>query len=249
MSPVDVLMLGRGGVALVDSADASRCYPDLWRTPAAARQAFHRQRRVTGSAAGVPGGGCHAPLRRATYQRAGTGKRPASLVFDPTAVVDLRSWLEERIGPLARFEPEEATSGAAEPIPAEPGGASGPLDHPDHPEAAPAAPVLPTAQPKTAAPRPPAPPDRIRLSSLVQRLEDARPKQRHGVRRLDFEVWTVAAREAAALPRNEWMRWRATVGTVGTSWPPSPAAPPPAGYGTPSSLRRSIVEESRLGHA
>ena len=45
-NPAD-LMLGRGGVALADSADASRCYPNLWRTPAAAKMAAHRGKWVT----------------------------------------------------------------------------------------------------------------------------------------------------------------------------------------------------------
>ncbi len=42
--PVEALMLAQGGVALADSADASRCYPELWRTSAAARQAFQGPR-------------------------------------------------------------------------------------------------------------------------------------------------------------------------------------------------------------
>ena len=121
-SPAD-LMLGHGGVALADSADASRCYPELWRTPAAARQAFHRARSVTGRSGGAPEGERHAPTRRATYQRAGAGKRPASLVFDPAVVGDLRSWLEERIGPLARLAVDgpaaEPAAGSVEACPAE----------------------------------------------------------------------------------------------------------------------------------
>jgi hypothetical protein len=63
---VEALMLARGGVALADSADASRCYPDLWPSPAAARQAFHRARRVTKPHGETAGRDCHAPLRRAT---------------------------------------------------------------------------------------------------------------------------------------------------------------------------------------
>ncbi len=70
---------------------------------------------------------------------------------------------------------------------------------------------------------------RLRLGALVQRLHDARPKQRHGVRRLDFDAWTVAAREAAGLPSGEWLAWRATIGTAAAGWPPRPPAPPPTG--------------------
>ena len=119
-------MLAQGGVALTDSADASRCYPDLWGTPAAARQAFYRRRRVTDPDGELPEGQCHAPLRRATYQRAGAGKRPATLSFDPSAMpVDrLRSWLEERVGPLARFELDPQRR-QPDPPQAEPPGAPG----------------------------------------------------------------------------------------------------------------------------
>ncbi len=100
------LMLAQHGVALADSADASRCYPDLWKTPAAARQAFYRARRVTAPCGEAPEGHRHAPLRQVSYQSAGVGKRATSLTFDPAAMPpdDLRAWLEARIGPLVRFE-------------------------------------------------------------------------------------------------------------------------------------------------
>ncbi|HEX2528242.1 MAG TPA: toprim domain-containing protein, partial [Geminicoccus sp.] len=41
------MMLGQGGVALMDLADASRCYPKLWPSPEAARKAAERERCVT----------------------------------------------------------------------------------------------------------------------------------------------------------------------------------------------------------
>jgi len=105
-------MLAAGAVTLEDASDAFRCYPDLWPTADAARQAFHRARRVAagGSEAAAEIGESHAPLRRAIYQRAGAGKRPSSLAFDPAVVPadDLRTWLKARVGPLARFEIEPA---------------------------------------------------------------------------------------------------------------------------------------------
>ncbi len=70
---------------------------------------------------------------------------------------------------------------------------------------------------------------RLRLNALVQRLHDARPKQRHGVRRLDFDAWTVAAQAAARLPGDQWMAWRHSAGTDGAAWPPGHAAHPLAG--------------------
>ena len=126
-SPID-LMMNLGGVAFDDAADASRAYPSLWPdrsdlegkrgSAAAARQAFHRARCVTNPIEeDLSHGECHAPLRRATYQRAGAGKRPASLTFDPTAVLedDLHDWLEERVGPLAWLKVEPPPPPAPEP--------------------------------------------------------------------------------------------------------------------------------------
>lgn len=105
-SPAD-LMLSQGGVALENSADAARCYPGLWPSPDAARQAFHRAAQtVTNPNREFSYGECHGLLRRAVYQRAGARMRSASLAFDPVAVPqdELQGWLEERVGPLARFE-------------------------------------------------------------------------------------------------------------------------------------------------
>ena len=121
------LMMGQGGVAFDDAADASRAYPNLWPdrsdpdgkrgSPAAARQAFHRARCVTNPYGVNSIGECHAPLRRATYQRAGAGKRPACLTFDPAAVpeAELRDWLEERVGPLAWLKMEPSPPPMPEP--------------------------------------------------------------------------------------------------------------------------------------
>ncbi len=69
---------------------------------------------------------------------------------------------------------------------------------------------------------------RLRLGALVQRLHDARPKQRHDVRRLDFDAWTVAAQAAAGLSNAGWRAWRDALATQGAAWPPSCPAPPPA---------------------
>ena len=47
-SPVD-LMLAEGGVAFDDGASAAKAYPQLWRTAAAARMAFQRERSESGT--------------------------------------------------------------------------------------------------------------------------------------------------------------------------------------------------------
>ena len=246
--PLDVQMLAQGGVALADAADAARCFPHLWPSPAAARQAFHRARCVTKPLGETTGGECHAPLRRATYQRAGAGKRPAALVFDPAVVPpeELRAWLEERVGPLARLEDEPprdppppepperpqtpadgppaaiaAPNGSASPQVA-PGGTVGPKSEPPPPAAAPA----PSAALREAmAVR--VHQQRRRLAALVQRLEESRPRRTHAMRQLDRQAYQDAAREAAGLPSDAWWPWRSTFGTAAAGWPPRPPAPPP----------------------
>jgi len=109
--PVE-LMLAADGVALDCAADAARAWPTLW--PArdgsggsaeAARKAFSRrsagQNGIDDSLYGnVP----HFGLRRASYRLTGQGRETASLIFDPALVLDLRRWLEERVGPLAMLE-------------------------------------------------------------------------------------------------------------------------------------------------
>ena len=67
-----------------------------------------------------------------------------------------------------------------------------------------------------------------RLAVLVQRLEAARPRQAWGVRRIDWQAWEAAAREAAGLPGAEWAAWRGTVGAEEAVWPPRHAALSPA---------------------
>jgi hypothetical protein len=73
------LMLAAGGVVFGNPADAARAYPTLWPnragtggSPEAAKKAFQRARLGT-----LPKkrhiAECPQPLRRATYQRAGTG--------------------------------------------------------------------------------------------------------------------------------------------------------------------------------
>jgi putative DNA primase/helicase len=110
------LMLGQAGVAFEDAADASRAYPNLWLTGEAAKKAFQRARCGTFPIRELYIGKCPAPLRRAKYQRKGPGKRPAVVVFDPKAIAsdELRGWLEDRLGELARLDIEEAPPPASQ---------------------------------------------------------------------------------------------------------------------------------------
>ena len=130
------LMLAQGGVALVSPSDAARCYPNLWPSPAAARQAAVRGGWVTFPNEEYFYGECHRPpLARATYRRAANGSRDADLIFDPSAVaeIDLRDWLEERLGPLARLD--------LEPLPPEQ-----PPSVPTRPDPDPDEPTLPQSE-------------------------------------------------------------------------------------------------------
>lgn len=75
-------------------------------------------------------GECHRPpLAQATYRRAANGSRDTDLIFDPSAVaeIDLRDWLEERLGPLAHLD----IKAAAPPEPPAPSPPAPPRPDPD----------------------------------------------------------------------------------------------------------------------
>jgi putative DNA primase/helicase len=99
------LMLAEGGIAYEDAAAASKAYPQLWNTPAAARQALRRQRCVT-----LPyrdlNGSCHRPpgTISVVYQQAGSGRHAARAFVDPQIVTDPKSVIEGVFGQLVRFE-------------------------------------------------------------------------------------------------------------------------------------------------
>ena len=103
---LDGLMLARGGVWLECIADAVKCYPELFK-----REALKKARAAQSQKAG--NGGVGNPLienpisslptpRHFLYHCTGKGKRPSRCVVLPG--IDGRAWLEERLGPLVRFE-------------------------------------------------------------------------------------------------------------------------------------------------
>lgn len=216
------LMLGRGGVALEDAADAARCYPDLWPSPAAARQAFHRARRTAGPVEDDPGGGsrtstaCRLPSGRCRKAprfprlRPGDGARPPELAGGAGRTAGALRGGSRRRGAGDRLSAAWRRYGG--------GRRSRP------PRSVPTASEPSTAPLTLVVARPPALPDRLRLSRLTQRLHDARPKRQHGVRPLDWAEWETAGRAAAELPSGEWSAWRAMVGTAAAGWPPRPPA-------------------------
>jgi Toprim domain len=102
-SPAD-RMMAHGGVAFEAPADAARAYPDLWRTPDAAKKAW--QRCGTNPYEELIIGECPRPLRKFVFQLAGPGRKRARGAYDPEVVTDLKEWLETRLGLLAWSEIE-----------------------------------------------------------------------------------------------------------------------------------------------
>ena len=88
-------MLVEGGVALSDSEDAARAYPNLWRSGNALRVARHRERERYERDWQPPPG-----LMRACYRRAANGTHHGTAVFDPGMVPDITAWLKSALGDL-----------------------------------------------------------------------------------------------------------------------------------------------------
>ena len=98
-------MLVAGGVALRSPSDASLAYPEIWKSAAAAKMAFHRARSVTFPCE-LNIGDCYPPLTKVTYRKVGVGMKPASALFDTTIVANPSEWLISRLGPLSRCDVE-----------------------------------------------------------------------------------------------------------------------------------------------
>lgn len=111
------LMLAEGGIAFENPAHAFAAYPAMWKTEAAAKKAFNRERLETFpinrySFGNVPN------LCEVAFQRAGAGQKPALAWFDPELLPRPRAFLEAVLGPLSSFE---IRPGAAAPQPASAG--------------------------------------------------------------------------------------------------------------------------------
>jgi putative DNA primase/helicase len=100
------LMLAEGGVAFEDGSAAALAYPELWKSPEAARAAMHRASSVTFPYKDSYIGDCNAAfrLRTAIYQRRGNGQRRARATIDMLIVSDPQAELERLLGPLVFFE-------------------------------------------------------------------------------------------------------------------------------------------------
>jgi len=118
-SPND-LMLAAGGVVLTNATDVATAYPNLWRTRAAAKSALQRAVDKSTSYRERLGANptrditlireCTQPLRAVEYQRAGAGRSAAMAFYDPAVVPDPVAWLFEKLGELADWDADPATS-------------------------------------------------------------------------------------------------------------------------------------------
>jgi len=103
------------GAVLENAADMARAYPDLWESPEAARKA--KQRRGT-NAFNESSLKAFVPLL-VSYQPAGAGQKVRRAWFAPAVIGDPRTWLEDRLGPLATYEVvlvQETSEAPAEPV-------------------------------------------------------------------------------------------------------------------------------------
>lgn len=102
-------MMEAGGVVLTTSRDAFEVYPTLWKNKDAAGKAFQRAKIASYA---VPDG-----LRRVDYLRVGRGQQPAVAWLAATCDPDeVRAFLVEPLGPLARWD-VAPMPGAASPEP------------------------------------------------------------------------------------------------------------------------------------
>ena len=110
-TPAD-LMLAQGGVAFASGTDAARAYPDLWRTPSAAKSAMARAEKSAAFPYVLKKEASAANIVRVEYQHTGQGKRRTVAVFDLLRVPDPRQQLEGLFGELAEFrvlQPKQPT--------------------------------------------------------------------------------------------------------------------------------------------
>lgn len=174
-------------------------------------------------------GECPAPLARVAYQRTGPGRRPATAVFDPRVVTDIRGWLQERrIWPLARCdvvaaEPTAAPLSGPPPMEERAAGSLAPHVRFDAPPSAPRATAASTDEARIAslpAVTPPGPELGLsreqfaELRGLSERLEAARPPRLWGdfTDPIRIEAWRTrcaqaraAEAEAEARARVDWV--------------------------------------------
>jgi putative DNA primase/helicase len=103
------------GAVLENAADMARAYPDLWENHEAAKKAKQRSGTNAYNDTYIK---AFVPLL-VGYRPVGAGQKDRRGWFDMTIISDPRAWLEERLGPLAKYEvmvAHEIIDAAAEPV-------------------------------------------------------------------------------------------------------------------------------------
>lgn len=100
-NPGPCTRLARYGVILESATDISRGFPELAVTPKAA-EPLRKVDRLSSCFRTVYG--FEPELRRLDYLLQGTGRKPVQGIVLPNAPDNLRGELEQRLGPMARFE-------------------------------------------------------------------------------------------------------------------------------------------------
>jgi hypothetical protein len=103
-------MIARG-VALFSPADAAKAYPDLFRSPDAARMALKRAAAERQSIRTFPygylfiGECSDALLTKISYRPCGNGQKTRHALVSKTHIESIGGWLEDRLGPLVHRAP------------------------------------------------------------------------------------------------------------------------------------------------
>jgi len=108
-APTRADVMASRGVALENLRDRARCFPDLWASEADAKKDSQR----TGTNAFKEYTLKEFVPVLVTYRLAGPGQKNRQARFNLGQVPDPRSWLEARLGTLARFEAPGAQSAAS----------------------------------------------------------------------------------------------------------------------------------------
>jgi putative DNA primase/helicase len=103
------------GAVLENAADMARAYPDLWESHDAARKARQRSGTNAYNSISIK---AFVPLL-VSYRPVGRGQKDRKALFDQAVIGDPRTWLEDRLGPLAMYEVvlvQETSEAPAEPV-------------------------------------------------------------------------------------------------------------------------------------
>ena len=107
---LDDRLVARSGVWLSSAGDMAEAYGRKRKAVEKARQrseTFSYEKLLYGNVSN---------LRSVTYQRKGSGRKPAKALYDLRVVPDIETWLVERLGPLAEVEVCETSMSGTEEV-------------------------------------------------------------------------------------------------------------------------------------